>query len=211
MDRKPADGWTAGPAMICQQHEFANRQTPCAGSGSSHGCRTDKSPTVACPWTQRMTPEYAEILRLFEAKHAACRVDTAARTPATLLAVRVAHKELRAAQAAMRGAFAAQRGWEYSEHAFTLDQLRRGSTQRRRGDDYAFLRPPMDHVERFRLAKGLWRPAAVLSHEYGPFESGKATALAKEYGLTATLLPNSWYWPGRAIAVLYMGRSSLCL
>jgi hypothetical protein len=170
-----------------------------------------KRPTIACPWTQRMTSECATILRLLEAKHAACDVDRVARTPASRYAVCLAAEKLRAAQVAMRDDFGAQHGWVYTERDFTLDQLRRGSTQRRRDDDYAFLRPPMDHVEYFRFVKRPWRPAAILSHDYEPFESGKALALARDYGLTATLLPNSWYWPGRAIAVLYTGRSSLCL
>lgn len=76
-------------------------------------------------------------------------------------------------------------------------------------DDYNFSVAPMDHVEYFRLAGHPERPVAILSHEYGPIESSHR--LAAKCGLTATLLPASWYWPGRTNAVLYMGYYSPCL
>ena len=67
----------------------------------------------------------------------------------------------------------------------------------------------MDHVEYFRLAKRPYHPVAILSHEYGPLADSQA--LATEYGLTVTRLPNSWYAPDRATAALYMGYYSLWL
>jgi hypothetical protein len=154
-----------------------------------------------------MTPEYAGIQRLLDAVHAACRADYAARTSSTRLAVRAAKNELNAARAAMRACFAAEHGWVYSERIFTLDQLRRGSTQARRGD-YDFRALSMEHLEYFRISKRPWRPAVILSHEYGPFESSQAIALKQ--GLTATLLTTSWYSPDRANAVLYTGQFSVC-
>ncbi len=153
-----------------------------------------------------MTPEYAEILRLRDLMHSACR--EAARTPAARHAAREAQDELIAARVAMRDKFAAQHGWVYSARHFTFDQLRRGSTRAWRGD-CIFRACPMDHIERFRLAKRPWRPVAILSHEYSPFEESQALAI--KYGITATLLPTSWYSPDRANAVLYMGFYSLCL
>jgi hypothetical protein len=155
-----------------------------------------------------MTPEYAEIQRLLDAMHAACGGHNVARTAAARQFVRATQDELNSARAAARGSFASKHGWVYSERAFTLDQLRRGSTQARRGD-CGFRVSPMDHVEYFRLAKRPWRPVAILSHEYGLFEDSQA--LATEYGITAALLPTSWYSPDRAKAVLYMGLYSLCL
>jgi hypothetical protein len=154
-----------------------------------------------------MTPDYAEIQRLLDAMHAACGVNNVARTAATRLAVRAARDDLIAARAQMRDNFAAEHGWIYSTRGFTIDQLRRGSTQARRGD-CGFQVSPMDHVEYFRLAERPWRPVAILSHEYGSFETSLAFAL--ERGVTATLLPESWYSPGRANAVLYSGYYSPC-
>lgn len=150
----------------------------------------------------------AEIQRGLDAMHAAVSAHHAARTFATREAVRAAKDELSAARAAKRDIFAAAHGWVYTERHFTLDQLRRGSTQRTR-DDYNFSVAPMDHVEYFRLAGRPGRPVAILSHEYGPIES--SYGLAVKYGLVATLLPTSWYSPERANAVLYMGYYSPCL
>lgn len=155
-----------------------------------------------------MTPEYAEIAARLDAMHAAVTAERAARTRATSEVIRAAKRELDTARTAVRARFVAEHGWLYTEQPFTIDQLRRGSTQRKR-DDYAFRVSPMDHVEYFRLAGRPWHPVAILSHEYGPIES--SYFLAEKYGLTATLLPTSWYSPERANAVLYMGYYSPCL
>jgi hypothetical protein len=113
------------------------------------------------------------------------------------------------ARAAMRERFAAEHCWVHSKRGFTLDQLRRGSTCRRYTDDDRFSYHPMDHVEYFRLARRPYRPVAILSHEYTSIECSQELAL--ELGITATLLPASWYSPLHANAVLYMGLYSLCL
>lgn len=165
------------------------------------------SETLSGCLRQRRTPEYAEILRLRDVMNSACQVEYAARTSAARHATRAARHELIAARVAMRDKFAAQQGWVYSTRHFTIDQLRRGSTQARRGDRwYAF---PMDHREYFRLASRPWRPVAILSHEYSSFEYSEALAI--KYGISATLLSASWYSPEDANAVLYMGFNSLCL
>ena len=156
---------------------------------------------------EALTPQYAEIQRLLDAMHSACNVEQAVRTPATRHTARAAQDELIAARETMRDKFAAQHGWIYSERGFTNDQLRRGSTQARRGDCWHAC--PMDHREYFRLAKRPWRPAAIVSHEYSSFEYSQA--LATKYGITATMLPASWYSPETANAVLYMGFYSPCL
>lgn len=155
-----------------------------------------------------MTPEYAEIQRLLDAMNSACHVEYAARTSAARHAARAAQHKLFAARVAMRDKFAAQHGWVYSASHFTIDQLKRGSTRARRGD-WIYRACPMDHIEYFRFAKRPWRPVAILSHEYSSFEYSQA--LATKYGITATLLPASWYSPDDANAVLYMGFYSLCL
>ena len=180
---------------------------------SNHGQRAGAMLHVPAQYWRRetMAPEYAEILRLMDARDAAISADRAAPTPATRWARRAANDQFRAARAAVRDAFAAQHGWIYGGRLFTFDQLRRGSNQWGRDDRQTYQQSPMDHVEYFRLATRGRPPVAILSHEYEPFESGKAIALAREYGLTATLLPTSWYWPGRANAVLYTGIYSLCL
>ncbi len=155
-----------------------------------------------------MTPEYAEIQRLRDVMNSACQVEYAARTSAARHAARAAQIELFAARVAMRDKFAAQHGWVFAASLFTIDQLRRGSTRARRGD-CIFNACPMDHREYFRLARRPWRPVAILSHEYSSFEYSQA--LATKYGITATLLPTSWYSPDDANAVLYMGFYSLWL
>jgi hypothetical protein len=156
-----------------------------------------------------MAPEYAEIQRLLDAMHTACEADRVAQTLDTRRAVHIAGERLRVARATVRTDFAAQHGWVCSERLFTIGELRHRSTRARRGYDSSFQLSSMDHAEYFRLAQRPWCPVAVLSHEYGSFES--SVALASEQRITATLLPTSWYWPGRANAVLYMGYYSLCL
>jgi hypothetical protein len=158
--------------------------------------------------TKAMTPEYAEIQRLRDAMNSACYLEQAAPTPASRRAARAAQDELFAKRATVRNTFAAQHGWVCSARHFTIDQLRRGSTRARRRDWICY-DCPMDHREYFRLAKRPWRPVAILSHEYSSFEYSQA--LATKYGITATLLPASWYSPDDANAVLYMGFYSLCL
>jgi hypothetical protein len=151
-----------------------------------------------------MTPEYTEIQRLLGAMHSASRVDQTARTPATRQAVRAAQDELFAARAAMRDDFASQYGWRHTTKGFTVDQLRNCHHPRHWTDD---LWPtgspscPIDHAEYLRVDARPWFPVAIVSHEYGSFES--SLAYAKANGLVATSLPTSWYSPERANAVLY--------
>jgi len=70
-----------------------------------------------------------------------------------------------------------------------------------RNDRYDWQLAPMDHPEYFRVNRRPWLPAAIVSHEYSSFDL--SSALASREGLTAELLPASWYWPGHCRAVLY--------
>jgi hypothetical protein len=131
-------------------------------------------------------------------------LDRATRTSQTRQAIRAIQNELLIARATAARAFAERHGWELAKKGFTLHELRNGHHSIRWTDDLwptSHRRDPLDHEEYYRFAWGSHFPAAILSHEYGPFAASEA--FAKANGLIATRLPASWWDPARTIAVVY--------
>ena len=101
--------------------------------------------------------------------------------------------------------FAAARGWRVARTEFSARQLATHCHGRSfprdyvtRGDDPHHL----DHSDHFRHPGRPARPAAIIAHLYDrDFEAHALWAEAND--LRAELLPESWYYPGSTIAVVY--------
>jgi hypothetical protein len=96
---------------------------------------------------------------------------------------------------------AAARGWRICKKHFNLEQLIEASRNPKWGEprhDNHY--PEIDHAYYFRMPSS-FIPVAILSHSYTSSEV--CTAFARLHGLTVEVLPDSAYYPGHTLAVLY--------
>ncbi|MEX2642533.1 MAG: hypothetical protein WD270_03720 [Acetobacterales bacterium] len=100
---------------------------------------------------------------------------------------------------------AERRGWRYTRKPFGLRNLIEGSSYR---SDVSRHYPEIDHPECFRELARPYRPVAILSHSYQT-DFMEHVAFAAEHGLSAEVVPVSWYLPGGTLAVLYTRNDSL--
>ena len=141
------------------------------------------------------------LVKLSDARNA----DRTSQTQQTRQPIRGIQNKLLIARAVATQAICDQYTWEIAKEGFTLHELRNGHHRPRWTDDLwptdDSLRNPLDHAEYYCFAYGPRFPAAIVSHEFGPFEDSQT--FAEVNGLIATRLQVSWYDPVRAIAVAY--------
>ncbi|HWG75803.1 MAG TPA: hypothetical protein VN660_03320 [Steroidobacteraceae bacterium] len=100
----------------------------------------------------------------------------------------------------LREAFARAHGWRISLSGFSVDQLRTGRTARR-WNEFSYYRGVIDHPDYFRTPGKPSRPAAIITHTYASLDD--CIEFTAGESITAKLLPESWYYPGGTIAVLF--------
>lgn len=95
--------------------------------------------------------------------------------------------------------FARLNGWKVAGTSFGIKQLQRQSPGVRRGEKYWVGNHPegLDHPEYFKDGR---KPAAIITHTYAPLE--QIRELARAHQLNMQVLAVSWYYPGRATAVV---------
>lgn len=153
--------------------------------------------------TATTTPTEAEVLAAFdEQQEWSCAYGRTKRSAPGFATVAAnfyrTRDELYRLQDACTHALATSRGWRIYKSQITVEQLTTGRmVNRYRGE-----RDPdghiIDHAEYFMCQR---KPVAILTHSYAPIES--CLEFARQRGLTAELLPFSWYFPGRSVAVLF--------
>lgn len=145
-----------------------------------------------------MAPDFANTQQLINA------VEDAVRSGKPRRVINMLRNELTGAQRAVRDSWADQHGWQLAKKGFTLHELRNGHHRPRWTDDLwpdGWPSHPLDHSEFYRSAWSPHYPVALVSHGYAPFDAH--LIYAKANGLIATLIPESWWDPERAIAVVY--------
>jgi hypothetical protein len=131
---------------------------------------------------------------------------------------RAANEQLDKLKDAEAGNLAASRGWRVAARSIQVSQLIAGSMTYdhwrfgyRDAEDKDHV---IDHAEYFMRSKpgktsqqSCRYPAAILSHTYGEWE--RCVEFADIHGLDLERLPYSWYYPGAAIAALFIARAVL--
>jgi len=140
---------------------------------------------------------YSRLLTDFAEIRAAHHAWTNSKNPRDKYTTGPATVELKRVRTAQRNAFARSRGWKVAD-PFTVAQLKAGRMTGPRWDGVGISGREIDHPDYFTIGR---KPAAILSHSYGPWED--SAQFARDEGLNVEQLPYSWYYPLNAHAALF--------